>query len=97
MDSAKRYRPLAYLKTNAEDVAKELTEEAGPVIITVDGAPSFACISLEEYYQMQETNALVKLINLGQREIKSGRYESLADARASLDEIILKGKVADQG
>ena len=94
MDMSKRYRPISYLKTNTADVAKEVSEQAGPVVITQNGIPAFVCISMEEYYEMQETNALIKIINLGRREIKRGKYESLADARASLGAAILKQNVA---
>jgi prevent-host-death family protein len=95
MDTSKRYRPISYLQTNAADLAKEISERAGPVVITQDGQPSFVCVSMEEYFEMKETNALIKIINLGRGEIKRGKYESLADARASLDAAILKDDVAD--
>ena len=94
MDTSKRYRPISYLQTNAADLAKEISQQLGPVVITHDGQPSFVCVSMEEYFEMQETNALIKIINLGRREIKRGKYESLADARASLGAAILKQNVA---
>ena len=98
MDISKRYRPISYLKTNTADLAKEISEQAGPVVITQDGVPSFVCVSVsvEEYYEMRETTALIKIVNLGRREIKRGKYESLADARASLDATILRDDIADQ-
>lgn len=89
MNISKRYRPISYLKSNTADVAKEVSEQSGPVVITQNGVPSFVCVSMEEYYQTQETNALIKIVNLGKREIKLGKYEPLADARASLDALIL--------
>ena len=95
MDITKRYRPISYLKTNTADVAKEVSEQAGPVVITQNGVPSFVCVSLEQYYQTQETNALIKIVNLGQREIKKGKFKPLAEARKSLDALILKDKAAN--
>lgn len=89
MSIAKRFRPISYLKTNTADVAKELAEESGTIVITQNGVPSFVCVSFEEYYQMQETNALLKLISLGEREIRRGEYKTLSDARADLDRRIL--------
>lgn len=89
MTIAKRFRPISYLKTNTADVAKELADESGTIVITQNGVPSFVCVSFEEYYQTQETNALLKLISLGEREIRRGEYKTLSDARADLDRRIL--------
>jgi prevent-host-death family protein len=89
MAIAKRFRPISFLKSNTADVAKELAEEAGAIVITQNGVPSFVCVSFEEYYQMQETNALVKLVSMGEREIKRGEYKTLSDARSDLDKRIL--------
>jgi prevent-host-death family protein len=52
MAIAKRFRPISFLKSNTADVAKELAEEAGAIVITQNGVPSFVCVSFEEYYQM---------------------------------------------
>lgn len=89
MEISKRYHPISYLKSNTADVAKELAEESGTIIITQNGVPSFVCISFEDYYAMQETNALVKLVSMGEREMEQGHFVSLEDARAELDEKIL--------
>jgi PHD/YefM family antitoxin component YafN of YafNO toxin-antitoxin module len=97
MQAFKRYRPLSYLQTNAADVARELAEESGAVVITEDGVPSFVCLSFDEFYRMQETNALVKLVKIGEHEIKQGQYKTLAEARKELDQRFVKtGKVQGQ-
>ena len=89
MEVAKNYRPISYLKTNTADVAKEIAETSSAVVITQNGVPSFVCVSMEEYYQTQETNALLKLINLGKRETEKGNVRPLSEARAELDKRIL--------
>lgn len=89
MEIAKRYRPISYLKTNTADVAKEIAEQASAVVITQNGVPAFVCVSMEEYYQTQETNALLKLINMGQREVAKGNVRPLSEARSDLDKRLL--------
>lgn len=84
MGIAKTYRPISYLKSNTADVAKEIAETSATVVITQNGVPSFVCVSMEEYYQTQETNALIKLISMGKREAEHGRIRPLADAKAEL-------------
>jgi prevent-host-death family protein len=89
MGIGKSFRPISYLKSNTADVAKEIAETSSAVVITQNGLPAFVCVSMEEYYQTQETNALVKLINMGKAEAAKGRVRSLTDAQAELDQRIL--------
>lgn len=89
MNVAKKFRPISYLKTNTADVAKELQDEAGAIVITQNGIPSFVCVSFDEYYQSQETNALLKIVNMGQQQIERGNFKPLAEAKAALDKRIL--------
>jgi len=89
MEVAKQYRPISYLKTNTADVAKEIAETSSAVVITQNGIPAFVCVSMEEYYQTQETNALLKLINMGQREVAKGNVRPLSEAKSDLNKRIL--------
>lgn len=86
MNVAKTYRPISYLKTNTADVAREVGENASTVVITQNGVPSFVCVSMEEYYQTQETNALLKLIQLGKRQADQGDVRPLSAAREDLNQ-----------
>jgi prevent-host-death family protein len=85
MDTVKRYHPISYLKTHTAEVARQLAEETDALIITQNGVPAFVCVSMEEYHQAKETNALLRLLALGEREAKQGNVQSLESARAELD------------
>jgi len=86
MGIPKQYRSISYRKSNTAAVAKEISEHSSAVVITQNGVPAFGCVSMEEYYQTQETNALLKLINMGRREIEQGNLRPLSDARTHLDQ-----------
>jgi prevent-host-death family protein len=88
MDVVKRYHPISYLKTHTADVARQLAEETDSLIITQNGVPAFVCVSMEEYHQTKETNALLRILALGEREVKRGNMQTLADARAELDKTL---------
>jgi prevent-host-death family protein len=91
MEVAKRFRPISYLKTNTADVARELQEESGTVVITQNGVPAFVCVSFEEYYRSQETNALLKLMNLGEKEKAAGKVTPLEQAKRDMEAAIFGG------
>ncbi|CAN7356199.1 type II toxin-antitoxin system Phd/YefM family antitoxin [Pseudoduganella sp. LjRoot289] len=92
MDVIKRYRPISYLKTNTADVARQLNGETDSLIITQNGVPAFVCVSMQEYQQTRETNALLRILALGEREIQRGNTQSLASARAELDKSLFGDK-----
>lgn len=80
MTLVKRFHPISYLKTNTADVAKELQEDAGTIVITQNGVPSFVCISYEDYHRSQETQALLKIVSLGDKEEADGKVTPLVQA-----------------
>ncbi|NRR30655.1 type II toxin-antitoxin system Phd/YefM family antitoxin [Oxalobacteraceae bacterium] len=92
MDISKRFYPISYLKSNTADIARQLSEETDSVIITQNGVPAFVCISMDEYYQTRETNALLRLLALGEREVKRDKFTSLDTARAELGQTLFGGE-----
>lgn len=96
MELAKRFRPISYLKTNTADVAKELQEEAGTIVITQNGVPAFVCVSFEDYYRSQETNALLKIISMGEKEKAQGRVTPLVQASEDMRNAIFANRSAVQ-
>lgn len=88
MDVVKRYHPISYLKTNTAEVARQLAEETDSLIITQNGVPAFVCVSMDEYHQTKETNALLRILALSDREVKRGNATSLEAARAELDQAL---------
>ncbi len=96
MEVAKRFRPISYLKTNTADVARELSEESGTVVITQNGIPAFVCVSFEEYYRSQETNALLKLVNMGEKEKAARKVTPLAQAKLDMEKAIFGDRVAQK-
>lgn len=94
MEVAKRFRPISYLKTNTADVAKELQDQSGTIVITQNGIPAFVCVSFEDYYRSQETNALLKLVNMGEKEKAAGKVTPLAQAKLDMEAAIFGDRAA---
>lgn len=89
MKVVRKFRPISVFEANTADIVRELQEEAGPIVITQDGIPSFVCVSFEEYYRAQETNALLKIVHIGQEQIAEGSFKPIAQARTELNQRIL--------
>jgi prevent-host-death family protein len=72
-------RPISYLKANAAEILNNMGEFKEPMIITQNGEAKAVLQSIVAYEQTQETLALLKLLALGDRDIKNGRTKPIRD------------------
>ncbi|KWT03390.1 MULTISPECIES: type II toxin-antitoxin system Phd/YefM family antitoxin [Pseudomonas syringae group] len=84
MSLATHIRPITYLKTSAAEIVKEFSVNPEPIIITQNGEPKMVVMDIHDYEKQQETLALLKLLALGTKEIKEGKF---SEANAFLDEM----------
>lgn len=61
---------------------KEFAVNPEPIIITQNGDAKMVVMDIKEYESQQETRALLKLLALGDKEIKEGKFSA---AHAFLD------------
>ena len=73
-------KPITYLKANAAEVLRDLTERGEPLVITQNGEAKAVMQDVASYERTQETLALLKLLALGNRQIQRGEVIAAADA-----------------
>ncbi len=72
-------RPISYLKANAAEILNNMGEFKEPMIITQNGEAKVVIQSITAYEETQETLALLKLLALGDADIKNGRTKPIRD------------------
>ena len=72
-------KPISYLKVNAAEVQQQLTDQRKAMIITQNGEAKAVIQDLASHEETQETLDLLKLLALGNQDIKAGRTRPLAD------------------
>ena len=85
-------KPISYLKANAAEVLRHLTEQREPFLITQNGEARAVIQDIASYESTQETLALLKLLALGNREIEEGKVAPVADVVRRLRAGKLKSK-----
>jgi prevent-host-death family protein len=85
-------KPVTYLKSRAADLLKQINETHRPVVITQNGEPRAVLQDPESYENMRNAIGLLKLISLGEEDIKDGKSRSQEEVFANIDHI-LKDKV----
>ena len=77
-------KPISYLKANAAEILRQLTERRDPMIITQNGEAKAVIQDVASYEETQETLALLKVLALGTREIEEGRVKSVDEVVSRL-------------
>ena len=87
-----RIKPISYLKANAAKVVRSLAESGEPMIITQNGEATAVIQDIASYEQTQETLALLKMLALGEQQLKEGRTVSAHDAMKRFREQIKQAR-----
>lgn len=72
-----RIKPISYVKANSAEVLRELNEGAPPLIITQNGEAKAVLQDAADYYQTQETLALLKILALAKEDIAADRVKPI--------------------
>ena len=80
MKYSTRIKPISYLKANAADIVRQLTDEREPLVITQNGEAKLVLQDVASYEATQETMALLKILALGNRQVEEGKVVPLAQA-----------------
>ena len=80
MPRASRIKPISYFKANAAEIIQELGEVGEPMIITQNGEAKAVVQDIVSYEKTQETLALLKILALGEQQVKEGKTVPAAAA-----------------
>ncbi len=73
MDAKKDIRPVTYLKNNAAELLAQVNESQRPVYITQKGEARAVLQDPKSYEQMRSTIGLLKLIAIGEEDVRAGK------------------------
>lgn len=88
MNISKDIKPVTYLKARASDLLKQINETRRPVVITQNGEPRAVLQDPESYENMRNAIGLLKLISLGEKDIKRGKSKSQDEVFANIENIL---------
>lgn len=80
MKYSTQIKPISYLKANAAEVVRELTETRAPLVITQNGEAKVVIQDVASYEETQETMSLLKILALGNRQIDEGMVVPMKEA-----------------
>lgn len=84
MRYSSQVKPISYLKANAAEVLKQLTEQRQPLVITQNGEAKAVLQDVASFEETQETLALLKILALGNQDVAAGKVTPAAAVVARL-------------
>ncbi len=88
MKLSKQVKPLSYVKAHAPEILEDIAQTRNPVVITVNGEAKAILQDLRSYEETQETLALLKVLAMGEREVRAGKVvpvkKAFAEIRANI-------------
>ena len=85
MKFSTQIKPISYLKSNAAEVIKEISETGEPMVITQNGEAKLVVMDVVSWEQREETIAMLQLLAMGQRQIEQGLYRDADEVLADLE------------
>jgi prevent-host-death family protein len=83
-------KPISYIKTNAADMMKYVSDVKNPVIITQNGEAKAVLVDIESYQGIKDAFNLVKLLQLSEKEIEKGHYRKADDVFSDIEKTLGK-------
>jgi len=88
MNISRDIKPVTYLKSRASDLLRQINETHRPVVITQNGEPRAVLQDPESYENMRNAIGLLKLISLGEKDIKERKSKSQEEVFANIEKIL---------
>ena len=88
MNISRDIKPVTYLKSRASDLLRQINETHRPVVITQNGEPRAVLQDPESYENMRNAIGLLKLISLGEEDIKDGKSKSQEEVFTNIENIL---------
>ena len=79
-------KPISFVKANAAEVLENIWESGHSMGITQHGEIKAVLMSAEEYKKNQETMAFLKLVALGDDDIRTGKFRPVEEFASSMRE-----------
>ena len=81
-------KPVSYLKSQAKDILDQVNKTHRPIVITQNGEPKAVLQDTESYQNMRNAIGILKLISLGEEDIREGKSKPQDDVFSDLENLV---------
>jgi prevent-host-death family protein len=81
-------RPISYVKTHTAEILKQIEEKNNPIVITQNGEAKAVLMDVKNYQYIMDTINLLKILSIGENDIKNGRIYTHAELDKKIKAIL---------
>ncbi len=85
MKTKEDIRPISYVKTHAAEILSQVNTTKRPVYVTQNGEAKAVLLDPESFQGMKEALGILKLLSLGERDVRNKRLLSQDEVFAGID------------
>ncbi len=90
MNTKQDIRSISFVKANAANMLDQVNETHRPIIITQNGEAKAVLMDTESYDAMQNAIGILKIISMGEKDIKDGKTMEQNSFFSTVENKILK-------
>jgi prevent-host-death family protein len=87
-DLTEDIKPVAYVKSHTAEILKQVEEKNVPVVITQNGEARAVLMAAKYYQSLIDSINLLKIISIGENDIKNGRFVTHSDLDKKINSIL---------
>ena len=88
LNLAKDIRPISYIKAHSAEILKQVEDKKTPIVITQNGEAKAILIDINSYQNIIDSINLMKIISIGENDIKNGRFITHEDLDKKIQGIL---------
>jgi prevent-host-death family protein len=81
-------KPISYIKSHTSEVIREVVENQGTIVITLNGEAKAVLQDIREFEKTQESLALLKILAMSKKSLVKGKSRPAREAFHGLREKI---------
>jgi prevent-host-death family protein len=80
MKLSENVKPISYLKTHASEVIRQIEDNHGAYVITINGEAKVIVQDIHEYEKTQDSLALLKILAQSRKSMEEGEMKPVGKA-----------------
>jgi len=88
LNLANDIKPISYIKSHTAEMIRQVGDNKNPIVITQNGEAKAVIIDIDSYQNLINSVNLMKIISIGDRDIKNGKIVSHEDVKKHIEKIL---------
>lgn len=81
-------KPISYIKSHTAEMIRQVGENKKPIIVTQNGEAKAVILDVDSYQNLVNAINLMKVISIGDRDLKNGKIVSHEDLKKKISKIV---------